>query len=365
MLRWQPNGIWNELADTMIDTDLERLSGWVGDLMGGFWTGKRVVVTGADGFIGSHLTEALVREGCCVRAFCFYNSFDSRGWLDSVPPESMSSVEFFMGDVRDPNGVRTALKDTDIVFHLAALIGIPFSYHSPDSYVDTNVKGTLNVLQAARDLDLERVIVTSTSEVYGTAQYVPIDERHPRQGQSPYSASKIGADAMADAFFRSFGTPVTTVRPFNTYGPRQSARAVIPTIITQLLAGADELHLGSIHPTRDLTFVSDTASGFIALGECGAAVGHDVNLGVGEEISVGDLAQMIMDVVGRQVPIVSKDERARPALSEVERLLSDNSLATSLAGWRPSVSLREGIERTVEWFSDEGNLARYRQGYVI
>ena len=324
--------------------------------------GKKVVVTGADGFIGSHLVEALVAHGASVRAFCFYNSFNSWGWLDAVDDAVMAEVDVFTGDVRDPNGVRTALRDADVVMHLAALIGIPFSYHSPDSYVDTNVKGTLNVLQAARDLDLARVVVTSTSEVYGTAKYVPIDEAHPRQGQSPYSATKIGADAMAESFYRSFGLPVVIARPFNTYGPRQSARAVIPTIITQLLAGAESLKLGSLHPTRDLTYVTDTASGFIALAEADDAVGRDINLGVGEEISIGDLAAAIMRIVGREVPVLSDDERLRPALSEVERLLSNNALAREVAGWQPQVSLEEGLARTVEWFSVEANRARYKAG---
>ena len=324
--------------------------------------GKRVLVTGADGFIGSHLVEALVAHGASVRAFCFYNSFNSWGWLDAVDDAVVAEVDVFTGDVRDPNGVRTALRDADAVLHLAALIGIPFSYHSPDSYVDTNVKGTLNVLQAARDLGLERVVVTSTSEVYGTARYVPIDEAHPRQGQSPYSATKIGADAMAESFYRSFGLPVVIARPFNTYGPRQSARAVIPTIVTQLLAGADSLKLGSLHPTRDLTYVTDTAAGFIALAEADDAVGRAINLGVGEEISIGDLAAAIMRIVGREVPILSDDARLRPALSEVERLLSNNALAREVAGWQPRVSLEEGLARTVEWFSVEANRARYKAG---
>lgn len=326
---------------------------------------SKVIVTGADGFIGSHLVEALVAHGADVTAFCYYNSFNSRGWLDTVGEDIMREVDIFMGDIRDPNGVRIALKGNDVVLHLAALIGIPFSYHSPDSYVDTNVKGTLNVLQAARDLELGRVVVTSTSEVYGTARYVPIDEAHPRQGQSPYSASKIGADAMAESFYRSFGTPVTVVRPFNTYGPRQSARAVIPTIITQLMSGAEHVHLGSLHPTRDLTYATDSASGFIALAECDDAVGRDVNLGVGEEISIGDLAELLMEIVGRRVPIVTQDERMRPEKSEVERLLSDNSLALQLSGWAPAVSLRDGLERTVKWFSDPANRAGYRLDYTV
>ncbi len=250
--------------------------------------GKKVLVTGADGFIGSHLVEALLEEGCNVRAFVFYNSFNSWGWLDSFPKRQLSGIEVFAGDVRDPNGVRAAMKDINVVFHLAALIGIPFSYHSPDSYIDTNIKGTLNILQACRDFDVERVLVTSTSEVYGTAQYVPIDERHPLQGQSPYSASKIGADKIAESFFRSFNLPVVTVRPFNTYGPRQSARAVIPTIITQLLAGNNKIKLGSLHPTRDLVYVKDTARGFVEIAASDKAVGEEVNIATRREISIGE-----------------------------------------------------------------------------
>ena len=322
--------------------------------------GKRVVVTGADGFIGSHLTEALVAHGADVTAFCYYNSFNSLGWLDAIPAETAAKLRIFMGDVRDPNGVRESLKGADAVFHLAALIGIPFSYHSPDSYVDTNVKGTLNVLQAARDLGLERVVVTSTSEVYGTALHVPIDEKHPRQGQSPYSATKIGGDAMADAFYRSFDLPVVTVRPFNTYGPRQSARAVIPTIITQLLAGASELKLGSVTPTRDLNYVADTAAGFIALAECDAAIGRDVNVGSGREISVGDLAAKLIEITGASARIVTDEVRLRPERSEVERLLASNELVRTLTGWEPAVSLDEGLRRTVGWFGDESNRARYK-----
>jgi len=322
--------------------------------------GKGVVVTGADGFIGSHLVEALVERGADVTAVCYYNAFDSRGWLDTVPAGIASQVEFFMGDIRDSHGVRMALTGKDVVFHLAALIGIPFSYHSPDSYVDTNVRGTLNVLQASRDLELERAVITSTSEVYGTAQYVPIDESHPLQGQSPYSASKIGADKIAESFYRSFDLPVITARPFNTYGPRQSVRAVIPTIITQLLAGASELKLGSLHPTRDLTYVADTCAAFIALAECDEAVGREVNIGSGFEISMGDLARRLMALVGKQATVVTDDVRLRPEKSEVERLLADNTLIRKLTGWQPAVSLEEGLAQTVQWFRDETNRSRYR-----
>lgn len=322
--------------------------------------GKRVLVTGSDGFIGSHLVEALVAYGADVKAFVYYNSFNSWGWLDDLSPEVMAGVEVFAGDVRDPNGVREAVKGCDVVMHLAALIAIPFSYHSPDSYVETNVRGTLNVLQASRDLGVERVAVTSTSEVFGTARYVPIDEVHPRQGQSPYSATKIGADAMAESFHRSFDTPVTIVRPFNTYGPRQSARAVIPTIITQLLAGTREIRLGSLHPTRDLNFVADTAAGFIAATECDDLVGRDVNIANGKEISVGELAQTLIDVIAPGATIISDDERLRPDKSEVERLLGSNELMRSSTGWEPRVSLRDGLTRTVDWFRDPANLTRYK-----
>lgn len=323
-------------------------------------TGKSVLVTGADGFIGSHLTQALIAQGADVRAFVYYNSFGSWGWLDSIPAAERAALDIFAGDIRDPNGVREALKGCDVVFHLAALIGIPFSYHSPDSYVDTNVKGTLNVLQAARDLDLERVLVTSTSEVYGTARQVPIPETHPLQGQSPYSASKIGADKMAESFHLSFELPVTTVRPFNTYGPRQSARAIIPTIITQLASGAREIKLGSLSPTRDLNYVTDTAAGFIELAKADAAVGRTVNVCTGKEISVGDLAATLIDIVNPDARVVTDQQRLRPSASEVERLLGDNALMTDLTGWEPSVSLREGLERTVTWFSDPANLAQYK-----
>jgi len=322
--------------------------------------GKRVLVTGADGFIGSHLVEGLLDAGADVKAFVYYNSFNSWGWLDTLPPERTKDLEVFAGDIRDPNGVRTAMRDVDVVLHLAALIAIPFSYHSPDSYVDTNVKGTLNVLQAARDLGTQRVAVTSTSEVYGTARTVPIAETHPRQGQSPYSASKIGADALAESFFKSFELPVVTVRPFNTYGPRQSARAVIPTIVTQLLAGAREVRLGALSPTRDLNFVSDTVAGYLAVASCDDAVGRDVNIASGREISIGDLAATIIELIAPEARIVSDEQRLRPDASEVERLLGDTTLLRELTAWEPRVSLREGLERTIEWFRDPANLSRYK-----
>jgi len=322
--------------------------------------GKKVLITGSDGFIGSHLTEALLKEGAEVRAFVFYNSFNSWGWLDTLPKSILNNIEVFAGDIRDPNGVRAACKDVDIVFHLAALIGIPFSYHSPDSYVDTNIKGTLNVLQACRDYNIERVVVTSTSEVYGTAQYVPINENHQLQGQSPYSASKIAADKIAESFYRSFETPVIIARPFNTYGPRQSARAIIPTIITQLLNGSREIRIGSLHPTRDLNYVTDICEGFIALAKCDGAIGMEVNIGSGLEISIGELAKQIALLINAEAAIVSDDSRKRPEKSEVERLLCDNNLIKKLTGWKPEVSLRNGLIKTIEWFKDPKNLHGYK-----
>jgi NAD dependent epimerase/dehydratase len=321
---------------------------------------KKILVTGADGFIGSYLVEGLLDKGCQVRTFVFYNSFNSWGWLDTFPKEKLDKLDVFAGDIRDPNGVRKAIQGMDMVFHLAALIAIPFSYHSPDSYVNTNIKGTLNVLQACRDYNIERIIATSTSEVYGTAQYVPIDERHPLQGQSPYSASKIGADKIAESFYRSFGTPVVIARPFNTYGPRQSARAVIPTIITQLLNGKEEIHLGSTHPTRDLNYISDTCKGFIALAECDNAIGKEINIGSGQEISIGNLANLIISMINPGARIILEDSRKRPDKSEVERLLCDNALIKQLTGWKPEVSLRNGIERTIEWFRENENLKGYK-----
>lgn len=321
---------------------------------------KKVLVTGADGFIGSHLVEALLAEGCRVKAFVFYNSFNSWGWLDTLPKNKLKNIEIFAGDIRDPNGVRTAMKGADAVFHLAALIGIPFSYHSPDSYIDTNVKGTLNVLQAARDLGIERVVVTSTSEVYGTARYAPIDEKHPLQGQSPYSASKIGADKIAESFHLSFKLPVITARPFNTYGPRQSARAIIPTIITQLLSGQTKIKLGSLHPTRDLNYITDTCAGFIALAKCDAAIGQTVNIGSGREIAVGDLAELIISASKKKASLTADSQRKRPAKSEVERLLCDNTLINKLTGWIPKVSLEKGLLNTIAWFRDSENMKKYK-----
>jgi NAD dependent epimerase/dehydratase len=322
--------------------------------------GKKVLVTGADGFIGSHLVEGLLKSGCRVKAFCYYNSFNSWGWIDTLPAEVQKQIEIFTGDIRDPNGVRTALKDCDIIFHLAALIAIPFSYHSPDNYVDTNIKGTLNILQAARDFGASKILVTSTSEVYGTALYVPIDEKHPRQGQSPYSATKIGADSIAESFYRSFDLPVTIVRPFNTFGPRQSARAVIPTIITQLLSGKNEIKLGSLHPTRDLLFVKDTVEGFKAIAMSDNVKGEEINIASQQEISIGDLARKLIEQINPSATIVSEDERLRPEKSEVERLLGSNEKLNKLTGWKPKYSLDEGLKETIQWFSDKTNLSKYK-----
>jgi Nucleoside-diphosphate-sugar epimerases len=326
--------------------------------------GRRVLVTGADGFIGSHLTEYLVGHGANVRAFVYYNSFNSWGWLDTADQRIKDAIEVFAGDVRDPYGVRAAMQGCDVVMHLAALIAIPYSYHSPDTYVETNIKGTLNVVQAARDLGVERVLQTSTSEVYGTARFVPITEEHPLQGQSPYSASKIGADQIAMSFFLSFGAPVSIIRPFNTYGPRQSARAVIPTIITQIAAGASRIKLGATHPTRDFNYVRDTVRGFVAVAECDAAIGQVINVGSNYEISIGETAQLIADLMGRKIEIESDEQRLRPERSEVERLWADNSRARDVTGWQPEYvgrdGLRRGLGETIEWFSDPVNLRRYK-----
>ncbi|MDD4566007.1 MAG: NAD-dependent 4,6-dehydratase LegB [Eubacteriales bacterium] len=309
-----------------------------------------ILVTGADGFIGSHLTEKLVRNGNKVKAFVYYNSFNSWGWIDSLPKEIKEEIEIFSGDIRDCNGVHEAMKSIDKVFHLAALIAIPFSYHSPDSYVDTNIKGTLNVLQAARTLETSRVLVTSTSEVYGTAQYIPIDEKHPYQGQSPYSATKIGADRLAESFYRSFSLPVTIVRPFNTYGPRQSARAIIPTIITQLLAGKEEIRLGSLTPTRDFNYVHDTVNGFIAISDSIKTIGEEINIATQKEISMGDLANEIIGQIHPSAKIICEESRLRPEKSEVNRLLGSNEKIRRLTGWTPQYTLETGITETIEWF---------------
>ena len=325
---------------------------------------RKVLLTGAGGFIGSHLAEELVRRNIGVRAFVHYNSMGSHGWLDSSPPDIRREFDVFAGNVCDPNGVRTAMKGCDAVLHLAALIAIPYSYHSPDTYVEANIRGTLNVLQAARDLGVEKVIHTSTSEVYGTAQFVPITEEHPLQGQSPYSATKIGADQLALSFERSFGTPVTVVRPFNTYGPRQSARAVIPTIITQIAAGARKIKLGSIHPTRDFNFVADTVGGFLAALEIKAGTGEVINVGSAFEISIGDTARLIAELMGVEIEIEHDDVRVRPERSEVERLWASNAKAQRLLGWSPRFGgidgLRKGLEQTIAWFTKQDNLARYR-----
>lgn len=309
----------------------------------------KTLVTGSDGFIGSHLTQELVRQGRKVKAFVYYNSFNTWGWLDTLPRDVLSEIEIFQGDIRDPNGVRKAMADADEVFHLAALIAIPFSYHSPDTYVDTNIKGTLNVLQAARDLGTKRVLVTSTSEVYGTAQYVPIDEKHPYQGQSPYSATKIGADRLAESFYRSFELPVTIVRPFNTYGPRQSARAVIPTIISQLLSGKTQIKLGSLTPTRDFNYVKDTVSGFIAIADSANTVGEEINIATQQEISIGQLARELIRQINPRAEIICEEQRLRPEKSEVNRLLGSNEKIKRLTGWAPRYTLEEGLRETIGW----------------
>lgn len=315
---------------------------------------KKVLITGADGFIGSHLTELLLEVGYDVKAFTYYNSFNTWGWLDTLPQDKLREIEIFCGDVRDPSGVREAMKGVDEVFHLASLIAIPFSYHSPDSYVDTNIKGTLNVLQAAREFSTSRVLVTSTSEVYGTAQYVPIDEKHPYQGQSPYSATKIGADRLAESFYRSFDMPITIVRPFNTYGPRQSARAVIPTIVSQLLAGKEEIKLGSLTPTRDFNYVKDTANGFYEISIRDQTIGQEINIATQTEISIGQLAEEIIKQINPKVRIICDEQRLRPENSEVNRLLGCNTKIRELTNWNPQYSLEEGITETIRWI--RGNM---------
>jgi NAD dependent epimerase/dehydratase len=327
-------------------------------------SGKKILVTGADGFIGSHLTEELVRRGHDVRAFVLYNSFNSWGWLDTVSQEIKDNLEVFAGDIRDPYGVKTAMRDCDTVLHLAALIAIPYSYHSPETYIDTNIKGTLNIVQAARELGVQKVVHTSTSEVYGTARFVPITEEHPLQGQSPYSASKIGADQIAMSFYDSFDTPVSIIRPFNTYGPRQSARAVIPSIISQIASGQRKIKLGSLHPTRDFNYVKDTVKGFISVAESDHSLGEVINIGSNYEISIGETVQLISEVMGVDIEIETDDIRFRPEKSEVERLWADNRKAKELLGWEPSYGGRDGLKRglieTVEWFTNPAHLAGYK-----
>ena len=313
----------------------------------------KILVTGAEGFIGSHLTELLVNEGYDVRAMVQYNSFNNWGWIDTFDKETKDKLDIFLGDVRDPNGVRTAMEDVDAVFHLAALIAIPYSYHSPDMYVDTNIKGTLNILQAARDLGTKRILVTSTSEVYGTAQYVPIDEKHPYQGQSPYSATKIGADRLAESFYRSFNLPVTIVRPFNTYGPRQSARAVIPTIITQLLSGKEEIKLGSLTPTRDFNYVKDTARGFLEIYKSDKTIGEEINIATQREISIGDLASELIRQINPKAKIICDEQRVRPEKSEVNRLLGCNEKIKRLTNWAPQYTFEEGLAETIEFLRND------------
>ena len=325
---------------------------------------KKILVTGADGFIGSHLVESLVHLGYNVKAFTLYNSFNKWGWLDSLDKSVLSEIDVFSGDIRDPYGVKNAMEGCDIVLHLAALIAIPYSYHSPDTYIDTNIKGTLNVLQAARSLNVERIIHTSTSEVYGTARFVPITEEHPLQGQSPYSASKIGADQLAYSFYTSFELPVITIRPFNTYGPRQSARAVIPTIITQLANGSDVIKLGSIHPTRDFNYVQDTVDGFIAALKAENAFGETINLGSNFEISIGDTVNVIAELMNKSITIETDDKRLRPKDSEVERLWADNKKAADMLHWKPKYGglegFKAGLSKTIEWFSKPENLSNYK-----
>jgi len=330
---------------------------------------SKVLITGADGFIGSHLTEALVRNGFDVRAFVLYNSFNSWGWLDHSSSEIKEQLDVFAGDIRDSYGVKTAMQGCDIVFHLAALVAIPYSYHSPETYIDTNLKGTLNVVQAAKELGVSKVIHTSTSEVYGTAHFVPITEEHPLQGQSPYSASKIGADQIAMSFYTSFGTPVSIIRPFNTYGPRQSTRAVIPTIITQIAGGQHNIKLGALNPTRDFNFVEDTISGFLKIAKSETAIGEVINIGSNYEISIGDTANLIAELMKTNIKIETETNRLRPEKSEVCRLWCENSKAKKLLKWQPKYSgkkgLKEGLMKTIDWFTDPEVLQNYKTGYTI
>ena len=321
---------------------------------------EKVLVTGADGFIGSHLTELLVTSGYSVKAFCYYNSFNSYGWLDTFPKNILDNVEIYMGDVRDSNGVRNAVKGVDTIFHLAALIGIPYSYHSPDTYIDTNIKGTLHILQAARDFGVNRILVTSTSEVYGTAKFIPITEDHHKQPQSPYSATKIGADSIAESFFRSFNLPVTIVRPFNTFGPRQSARAVIPSIIIQLLNNVKEIKLGDTTPTRDMVYVRDTVAGFLAISDCKELIGHECNIATQSEISIAEIAQTIIDEINPAAKIIKDEQRLRPSASEVFRLYGSCQKLKDHTGWEPKYSFKEALKETIAWFKITENLKGYK-----
>lgn len=328
------------------------------------FTKNKILITGADGFIGSHLVEYLVSAGYAVKAFVLYNSFGTWGWLDSLPADIKNNIEIFMGDIRDPHGVKTAMQSCNVVLHLAALIGIPYSYHSPDTYIDTNVKGTLNIVQAARELGVQKVVHTSTSEVYGTARYVPIDEAHPLQGQSPYSASKIGADQIAMSFYSSFNVPVSIIRPFNTFGPRQSARAFIPTVITQIASGCEKIKLGSLHPTRDFTFVKDTAKAFLAIAESEKSIGEVINIGSNFEISMHDTAKMIAEIMNADIDIIEDENRIRPINSEVGRLWADYSKALRLTSWKPEYSgadgFKHGLQETIAWFLRDKNNAYYK-----
>ena len=323
---------------------------------------KKVLVTGADGFIGSHLTELLVKEGYDVKAFVYYNSFNTWGWIDSLSPEVLKKIEIVTGDIRDPFQVESAMRGCDSVYHLAALIAIPYSYNAPQSYVDTNVTGTLNVLQAAKTLKVNKVLVTSTSEVYGTALYVPIDEKHPRQAQSPYSATKIASDALAESYYRSFDVPVCIVRPFNTYGPRQSARAVIPTIISQLQSGYKEIKLGNLEPTRDFNFVKDICRAFHAIEVSENTIGEEINIATQQEVSIGRLAQELIEQINPEAKIITDQSRLRPDNSEVDRLLGSNRKIQELTNWKSIYSLKEGLKETIEWFSRKENLSRYKPG---
>ncbi|MCH9770560.1 MAG: NAD-dependent 4,6-dehydratase LegB [Gammaproteobacteria bacterium] len=327
-------------------------------------TQQKVLVTGADGFIGSHLVEALVARGVRVKAFVLYNSFNSWGWLDQASLAVRQAIEVVAGDIRDPHGVKAAMQDCDVVLHLAALIAIPYSYHSPSTYVQTNIMGTLNVMQAARELGVKKVVHTSTSEVYGTAQFVPITEAHPLQGQSPYSASKIGADQMAISYYNSFATPVSIIRPFNTYGPRQSARAVIPTIITQIASGKKKIKLGALTPTRDFNYIADTVAGFIAVAESDKTIGEVINIGSNFEVSIGDTVKTIAKLMGQEIEIISDEVRMRPENSEVNRLWADNTKALTLANWKPQYSqlkgFTAGLTQTIDWFTKRDNLIQYK-----